>query len=495
METQMTKSSQDISKFLESRVNTHQGIEPKFWIKIGGEDFLYKFFDKDLRIDRPKKEMRIFNEVLVSILCKKLGIDCVDVSFAQAEIDGFDQSKKSTQTKGCLVRSYLKEENSETQSLDDIGDFYCNSKKLNYYELDNPQTASEAICYYAKQKGCVLDDDISDKLKTIALFDYVTAQGDRHGQNIEIITYVKNGYRHLKLAPLFDNGRCFGSVDLERGHVLPRDAQGLFNMNCVINSKSDEFLSTAFGIAYEIMNNKNLKELFNKMQKININQEINDLIEKSGEELSLQARSFIIHIWQTRIEQLELALTKLGDPKIMRTVEDKLNNYERFDYILRNDLLAFDSYLNYRCAKECGNCVSLFEYIKQDEEYRKKLRVWQNLESDDLPKRSQYPLLNQTFSNDLKRDMRIKIDCERERRREFMQRYIHYDMKEKYPQLYASNSENQRIWQIFTLKKLNWIKYGQDYCKMPTVEQAIAIYKNKRQNSNKNVQYDVGREK
>ena len=172
-----------------------------------------------------------------------------------------------------MVRSYLKEENSETQSLDDIGDFYCNSKKLNYYELDNPQTASEAICYYAKQKGCVLDDDISDKLKTIALFDYVTAQGDRHGQNIEIITYVKNGYRHLKLAPLFDNGRCFGSVDLERGHVLPRDAQGLFNMNCVINSKSDEFLSTDFGIAYEIMNNKNLKELFNKMQKININQE------------------------------------------------------------------------------------------------------------------------------------------------------------------------------------------------------------------------------
>ena len=56
METQMTKSSQDISKFLESRVNTHQGIEPKFRIKIGGEDFLYKFFDKDCELIVPKKK-------------------------------------------------------------------------------------------------------------------------------------------------------------------------------------------------------------------------------------------------------------------------------------------------------------------------------------------------------------------------------------------------------------------------------------------------------
>ena len=73
----------DINKYLKSAENVSIGVDPKFWVNIDGNKYLYKYYEEEKFSDTCRRgQMRSINEVLVGILCKKLGIECVESSLA-----------------------------------------------------------------------------------------------------------------------------------------------------------------------------------------------------------------------------------------------------------------------------------------------------------------------------------------------------------------------------------------------------------------------------
>ena len=188
----------NITNKLKSRREIFDGIEPKFWIVIDGVDYLYKY--------NPDFVDVTFGEVFVSALCKALGIKCVDSTFACGTVRG-------DETKGCLVKSYIEKDIYETIPLMRV------TNKLNdawdtidddYMKECTPQNILEDLQNYLKDKNCDIDESVLQDLKVMALFDYVTAQVDRHEKNVEFLVTKHDGQLCLRLAPMFDNGRCFG---------------------------------------------------------------------------------------------------------------------------------------------------------------------------------------------------------------------------------------------------------------------------------------------
>ena len=493
----MEKSSLDISKYLSSRKNASLGIESKFWINIAGQDFLFKYFtERQSQNRQPTSQMRNFNEVLISTVCKKLGVDCIEASFAQAVLAEDFDGDTSLKAKGCLIKSYLTGEIVESIPLEDIGSFYCDKNDLNYCDFHSPRDVCEALRFYCEENDCVLDGGISDRLKQIALIDYLTGQTDRHNQNIEFLSYIKNGEKHLKLAPLFDNGRSFGSKDLgDKATVIPDSSFNIFYMIGGFDLPDPEqVMSVANGIAYVLRNDRKLQEIYKQTKEININDEINDLISKSGEELSLKARAFINYVWNTSIENIDNALIKFEDKTFISKVEAEIEKQSRKEYVNKNKLLKYDWFLNYRCSKQRDENVSFFEYKQQDEKFRKEIQDWKDLKTDIIPNRRNHPFLNRQFPKDEMEGMRKKIESERSVRSKQMYDYKSSDIGEKYPHILDADATNRAIWRIFTNKEVAWILYGDDCCQKPTIEQAFSAYEKKKNKFNSKADIDQGRE-
>lgn len=493
----MEKSSLDISKYLSSRKNASLGIESKFWINIAGQDFLFKYFtERQSQNRQPTLQMRNFNEVLISEICKKVGINCVEASFAKAVLAEGYEGDFALNAKGCLIKSYLTKDIIESISLEDIGAFYCEKNDFGYSEFHSPSSICEVLRFFCEENEYVLDMGISDQLKAMALIDYLTGQTDRHNQNIELLSYVKNGEKHLKLAPLFDNGRSFGSKDLEsKESVIPSPSFNIFYMLGGFDlPDSEQVMSVANGIAYVLRNDRKLQELYKKIKKININDEINDLISKSGEEISLKARGFINYVWNTSIENVDEALIRLDDKTFLCKVEMAIEKQARHNYVIKKKPLKYDWFLNYRCAKQRGENVSFFEYKNQDEEFRKAIQDWQDLKTNVFPNRKNYPLLSQRFPKEEMDCMHKKIKAERVERIAKMHDYKSKEIKKKYPNILDGSATNMIIWRIFINKEVAWITYGDDCCQKPTIEQAFSAYEKKKNKFYTKANIDQGRE-
>ena len=493
----MEKSSLDISKYLSSRKNASLGIESKFWINIAGQDFLFKYFtERQSQSRQPTLQMRNFNEVLISEICKKVGINCVEALFAKAVLaEGFE-GDFSLNARGCLIKSYLTKDIIESIPFEDIGAFYCEKNDLGYSEFHCPSSICEALRFFCEENKYVLDPDVSDQLKAMALIDYITGQTDRHNQNIELLSYVKNGEKHLRLAPLFDNGRSFGSRDLgDKNSIIPSSSFNIFYMIGGFDlPDSEHVMSVANGIAYVLRNDRKLQELYKKIKEININDEINDLISKFGEEISIKARAFINHVWNTSIENIDNALIKFEDKTFISKVEAEIEKQYRKEYVNKNKLLKYDWFLNYRCSKQRDENVSFFEYKQQDEKFRKEIQDWKDLKTDIIPNRRNHPFLNRQFPKDEMEGMRKKIESERSVRSKQMYDYKSSDIGEKYPHILDADATNRAIWRIFTNKEVAWILYGDDCCQKPTIEQAFSAYEKKKNKFNSKADIDQGRE-
>ena len=78
----MEKNSIDLNKYIKTAENVSKGVDPKFWLEIDGNMYLYKYYEEEKFSDSCRRgQMRTICEVFVSALCKKLGIDCVEASF------------------------------------------------------------------------------------------------------------------------------------------------------------------------------------------------------------------------------------------------------------------------------------------------------------------------------------------------------------------------------------------------------------------------------
>ena len=99
----MTKFATDVDcKDVEFTGIEILGAESKFWIEVGGKNYLYKIDDK----------MNFgFREVLVSFLCDSLGVDCVNA---------YPAFGKNTNQTGTIVENYIKDKTCTRVSLENL---------------------------------------------------------------------------------------------------------------------------------------------------------------------------------------------------------------------------------------------------------------------------------------------------------------------------------------------------------------------------------------
>lgn len=152
------------------------------------------------------------------------------------------------------------------------------------------------------------------------MFDYVSGQTDRHDSNIEF-WFIKRRKKCVKLAPLFDNGRCFGYRRFP-SYELPTPPIMLFQMNKYCDSfEREELLSYVNGIACELTKDKELFKLFEKIQKINIDEALKELSLVYDEKIPDDIAKFISYTWKDGIQSINEALGKISN----QNIREKLN--------------------------------------------------------------------------------------------------------------------------------------------------------------------------
>ncbi|MGN1162679.1 MAG: hypothetical protein ACI4T2_02025 [Christensenellales bacterium] len=477
----MEKNSIDLNKYIKIAENVSKGVDPKFWLEIDGNRYLYKYYEEEKFSDSCRRgQMRTICEVFVSALCKKLGIDCVEASFGSATVDqhftfgGKKTSIVKLETKGCLIKSYLTDDIVESIPLVDITTFMQRQKNANLLVTD-PKSTYETAKFFCEQKGYVLDDDIYPKLKAIALFDYVSGQTDRHDSNIEFLVYKKDGNKHVKLAPLFDNGRCFGYRRFP-GYDLPAPSIIHFQMKKYFDKvERDELLSYGNGIACELIKDKELRNLFEKMKKLNINAELKEFAEIYDVEIPKDVAKFISYTWKDGVKAINDALVEISSQNVREHIEYEAEKRRRSDYVRESGMMKYDNfYLLYRCAKQNGGKNSFYDYFAQNREYRKKVDDWEDMVVDEMPKLQDYPLLCQQFSERQKEVIKDLIEDERSQRwREI----------KCYERRIGKTEKECAIYDLLYKKQSMWVDYGDDWGRRPTMEDAINDY-NKQKDKN-----------
>lgn len=472
----------NITNKLKSRREIFDGIEPKFWIVIDGVDYLYKY--------NPDFVDVTFGEVFVSALCKALGIKCVDSTFACGTVRG-------DETKGCLVKSYIEKDIYETIPLMRV------TNKLNdawdtidddYMKECTPQNILEDLQNYLKDKNCDIDESVLQDLKVMALFDYVTAQVDRHEKNVEFLVTKHDGQLCLRLAPMFDNGRCFGfasskALDANRkteNFVTGQRAVLVMDQNLCKND--DSVCGCDYGIAKELFHNPELNALFQKMAKFDIRRFLHDFMEETGERISVLREAQVVETWAHKIEKIKHAMEQYKSPEIRDQIKIEIERNRRAEYIHKNSLYQTDFYINFyydKLNKKCKNPLS--DYLKQDEDYRMQLKKWENLESDDLKTLDSFSLLKPRCDRDSKYKYQEKIIEEQFKRKCEIKKYkqselfIDYFALECLQRLRDKQlgklfkSDNEIIDEIsqdrrdFAERLRDWVTYGDDLLTKPTL--------------------------
>lgn len=476
----------DINKYLKSAENVSIGVDPKFWVDIDGNKYLYKYYEEEKFSDSCRRgQMRTICEVLVGILCRKLGIECVESSFGSAKVDycinfgGKKSSIEKMETKGCLIKSYLNKDVVEAIPLRSIT-LFAERQKDAILLVNDPKSTYETAKFFCDKNKYTLADDTLQKLKAIALFDYVSGQTDRHDSNIEFLVYKKDGKKCVKLAPLFDNGRCFGYRRFP-SYELPTPPIMLFHMNKYCDSSErEELLSCVNGVAYELANDKELFKLFEEIQKINIDETLEELATVYGEKVPDDIAKFISYTWTDGIQSIKEALVKISNQNIREKIKFNVEAHRRKDYVSENKLLRYDNfYLQYRCAKQKGETKTFYDYFMQDREYRKKIDDWTSQKFDEMPKIEDFPLLCHQFSEHQKDKMRDLIEEERSERWSEIKPYAVLVQK-KYS---GKNSKEWGIYDLFHEQQNKWVDYGDEWGERPTIEGVIKKY-NKQTNKN-----------
>ena len=473
----------NITNKLKTRREIFDGIEPKFWISIDGTEYLYKY--------NPDFEDVTFGEVFISALCKSLGVKCVDASFAYGTVVG-------EKTKGCLVKSYIDDNTYETISLMRITNKLQEKWSISNNDFtreSTPDNIYEDLTNYLKGKNCEIDSSILQDLKVMALFDYVTAQIDRHEKNIEFLVTKKDGKLNLKLAPMYDNGRCFGFVfsnGFEKkknraNYVTGERAVLVMDQNLCKNDNS--VCDCSFGIAKELSENPELYALFQKMEKFDIQSFITNFMEETGEYVSSLREAQVVDTWRHRIEKINHAMQEYSEPKVRQKIARQVEQKRRAEYIRKNDLYETDFFVNlYFDKANDSKTQPLSEYLKQDEEYRLQLEKWENLEIDELKSVENYSLLKKRCDESEKKHLMDKIIEDRfDRKREARE----YKRNELIPDFFAlerlqlvkdirsgklDKNETEVLEELsqkrikFSRRLRDWVTYGDDLCKKPTFE-------------------------
>lgn len=321
--------------FTKNKIPKHISYNPSYWLYNRQYFFKYsKFLQHDTGM--------IAGEVVVSKLCKSLGVDCVDCGFAinrqrNREYRGvlsksFLKGKEKSITLGqirdkeimasypenlmfqmmvifvrvcprvmltkykdlnVIVHSLLYKYNEKSKLLTPIDRWFIAKNKDILQEIEQ-QTKTEKslsvdecerrVQLFAKEKGFTICDDIKLKLQKMAIVDAITKQYDRHAGNISIIYDEKK--KTIKLAPMYDNSMCEHFA--EEVSLLDYPKQ----VNCYLKLEESDFkeiadpstdISKFYKKVCEFYKNGGAEQLFKSMQQEFCSR---DLLKDENKELS-----------------------------------------------------------------------------------------------------------------------------------------------------------------------------------------------------------------
>lgn len=472
----------DITEYYDKKIKAIDGVESKFWVEIDNSKYLFKFcYDK-------KFDLLAINEVFVSYLCKKLDISCVDAKFAICKT-------KNAPLYGCLVKSFLENDKQINESLFSLA-------RRNKYEPSSKFSTSpkyfEGIIKQLKSDNVKIEPNFINNLKKIAFIDYLTCQMDRHAHNLEaIIEKKEDGSKYIKLAPMFDNGRClaynnyFYYRDLDD---LELEDNQLFVMNSSFTGSNN-----IYGIVLEILYNKEIADLYQKVKQIDFSDLIKQFEIDSGVKIQPQIKNVIYYSILNKLDSIDKIISQNVDFSSIAEKQKESAFFERKEYITMHDMEKIDYYINYLEDKAKNNGkpkFDLYHYIKQNDEYTKKLEEWRTCKSDYKPTFEDYQLLGRCCFGAKLKSYQERIRDERAKRfeqlNEFDNKYNvpdfneldfiqskkdlikqHLDKKE----LKSKYDEIVKKYEDYKNKRIGWLKYGDDFCEMPRdIKSSIKSY-------------------
>lgn len=285
------------------------GINEKYWVDCGNKQYLFKY-------NKNEKDNTDFGEVFTSYICFVLGVKCVKAIFS----DDFFESEDKTKT-GVLVESYRTKNVIESFSLSSLKTKY----KLSQMESNTVKSVLSLVKIFCEDNDILLDNNLEQELKEMALMDFLLMQRDRHAKNIEFLIEKKEGIRVLKLAPMFDNAYSLSlqysekfnfvflekllkekyiELDVLKGYVQP--------MFYIGESKEifDENENVTKDLAKELLLNNKLMSIYKNFCKLNLADEVEFISSIRKSPLPNLNKNVIKFGIQSRKRLLDLELLK-----------------------------------------------------------------------------------------------------------------------------------------------------------------------------------------
>lgn len=277
------------------------GIEQKIWLTKNNKKYLYKIDDE---------KVLGFYELIVSYLCHKIGVDCVNAYPA------IDNINKQT---GVVIESYLTDKHETQISLAKLVEKYSDYfVQVDGSRLGYSVEEIEEIVQKLQFLGFEVENNLIENLKETCLVDYLLFQYDRHFGNIEFLFTKENGKDCIRLAPMFDNGRClnYDCVTLGDIRYIMKESEVCLSMTNRQSSDIDKCLyskNIAYFICKEIQNNKQLNEIYSKLLAIDFDKLVDEIASIYPTKIHQGKIDIIKKTYQIRLNMLKkyLKIAKL----------------------------------------------------------------------------------------------------------------------------------------------------------------------------------------
>ena len=289
-------------KFLKSNdvsssnvfTQTHEGMEEKYWVNLDGVDFLYKI-DDTYKLG--------YAELFFSYICKTLNVPCVNC---------YPVENKNEKNRGVIVESFVRQDiiNIPLGSLTtfDYGYLECGKRTHSFYDI------KDQLELMQKQDSIVIDKDFFPQLKKMIVLDYIFGNQDRHMSNIHIYVENQDGKKHISLAPIFDNGLSLGLCHYAENVWESGVFFNKLNLPILTFYKADrepknsEIEQMAICMAKELQTDISLKQFYDEIKTLDINQELRRVAVLTGYEFKDDQFKYMIGLVKSRIEHVEKQL-------------------------------------------------------------------------------------------------------------------------------------------------------------------------------------------
>ena len=164
------------------------GVTPGEFIYIDDK----RYFVKYPTLGNDDKSYRLFNELFISFLAQKLGIDCIDCKlFIDNELEAIGVASEDFGNNMGFDQIGIHFRMGEEKFVDDLIVLLNARYNIANFEMD-----------LAK---------VEHKLKVISCLDFLTKQSDRHSANLAVVIKRVGDKWIVDLSPMFDNAECLNA--------------------------------------------------------------------------------------------------------------------------------------------------------------------------------------------------------------------------------------------------------------------------------------------